>query len=256
MPRVYPLFSSSKGNCIYIGSRNSGILIDCGVSYSRLKRALWDNSIDASAIKAVFVTHEHDDHIKGLEVLSKALNVPIYAAEYTAGALERKGIRGVSGLSALTEADGMLIEYFDTPHDTAESVGYKINFADGKTCAVCTDLGHVSEDVRAGLTGVNLVLIESNYDEYMLKNGSYPYFLKRRIASKTGHLSNSDCAEFAAYLVGAGTTRLILGHLSEKNNTPEAAEISAVNGLSGFKRNADYILTVAPAVNNGCYMAL
>ncbi|HOV41725.1 MAG TPA: MBL fold metallo-hydrolase, partial [Oscillospiraceae bacterium] len=140
---------------------------------------------------------------------------------------------------------------FDTPHDAMQSCGYRIITSDGKTCAVCTDLGHVTPEVERNLNGCELVMLESNYDEKMLKCGSYPEYLKKRIRSKHGHLSNSDCAEQLKKLVEIGTTRIILAHLSQENNTPQIAAAAAVSGLNGFARDKDYLLEVAPVETVG-----
>lgn len=142
-------------------------------------------------------------------------------------------------------ADNWEITAFPTPHDAAGSCGYRIHTADDRTCAICTDLGEVTETVQKGVQGCDLVLLESNYEESMLRNGSYPAYLKARIRGKKGHLSNADSAAFAKELVETGTTRLILGHLSQHNNTPNCAEQAALSGLSGMQRNRDYILQVA-----------
>ena len=153
------------------------------------------------------------------------------------------------------EICGMKISCFPTSHDTKESCGYKIEFEDGKRCAVCTDLGYVSPIVEESLLGLDVVLIEANYDVEMLRNGRYDYYLKTRIFSKNGHLSNDDCGDFARKLVESGTTKLILGHLSQDNNTPEIAAETVVRHLDGFVRNSDYILSVAPVETSGGFIA-
>lgn len=259
MARIYPLFSSSKGNCTYIGSKNSGILIDCGISFKRLCQSLEVNGLSLDAIKGVFVTHEHNDHIYGIRMLTKKTGIPVFAQSYTLDLLHDSGFIDKRSYSEEikngTEIDDMNIECFDTPHDTKESCGYKITFNDGKTCAVCTDLGHITENVEKYLLGTDAVLLESNYDVEMLRNGRYPLYLKTRIFSKNGHLSNPDCAKFAVKLIKNGTTRLILGHLSEENNTPETADVTVSCELTEFKRNKDYILSVAPVQTSGGFVA-
>ena len=122
---------------------------------------------------------------------------------------------------------------------------------DGRSCAVCTDLGYVSEAVSAALTGCDLVLLEANYDKEMLRTGPYPGYLKLRIASEVGHLSNADCAEAAVSLLQSGTTRLILGHLSQHNNLPELAERTVEQRLNAFRRGSDYLLQTAPPETDG-----
>ena len=258
MARIYPLFSSSKGNSTYIGSRESGILIDDGVSFTRLKKALELNGLSLEAIKAVFITHEHSDHINGLKVLTKKINAPVFARGRTLEYLcKGEHLNGeYSEMTEGTEVCGMRVESFPTPHDSRESCGYKITFPDGKTAAVCTDLGYVTDEVESALLGTDCVLLESNYDVEMLRNGIYPFHLKTRIFGKTGHLSNPDSGAFAAKLIKSGTTRIILGHLSQENNTPEIAERTVVSCLNGFSRNSDYILSVAPVETSGWFMAI
>ena len=258
MARVYPLFSSSKGNSIYIGSKNEGILIDDGVSFSRLKNAMELNGLSVDSIKAVFVTHEHSDHIKGLAVLTKKIKAPVFARGLTLEYLLKSG--AVSGeyyeVTDGEEVCGMSVECFSTPHDARESCGYKVTFPDGKSAAVCTDLGHVTEEIEKALLGTSCVLLEANYDVEMLRNGSYPYYLKMRIFSGNGHLSNIDSGKFAAELVKSGTEKIILGHLSQENNRPEIAENTVVSCLDGFRRNTDYILSVAPVQTSGGFVAV
>lgn len=255
MARIYPLFSSSKGNSTYIGNKNRGILIDDGISFSRLKKAFDVNDIPLEAVKAVFITHEHSDHIKGLSILTKKLRVPVYAQAYT---LEILGDRiNSEGFEIKDHEDicDMRISCFPTPHDTKESCGYRIEFEDGEKCAVCTDLGYVPQNVLNNLLGLDAVLIESNYDVEMLRNGPYEYYLKTRIFSKNGHLSNDDCGELVKRLVESGTEKIILGHLSQENNTPELADRTVERHLAGFRRNSDYMLSVAPVETNGGFIS-
>ena len=134
---------------------------------------------------------------------------------------------------------------FKTPHDTAASCGYRIETPDGKNLVICTDLGHVTAEIDENLSGADLVLLESNYDINMLKNGSYPYDLKKRISSNHGHLSNNDCGCELIRLLKRGTYRFILGHLSQENNTPQIAQNSAVSALSEYASAKDYMLMTA-----------
>lgn len=259
MARFYPLFSSSKGNSVYIGGRESGILIDAGASCSAITAALAANGIPMSAVKALFITHNHSDHISGVKNLTKKYPISVFAEAGTLDYLFENGCIYTDGqdMKGVVTAAGMEISCFHTPHDTSESCGYRIKTPDGRLCAVCTDLGHVTETVLENLTGCDLVYIESNYDENMLRTGPYPSYLKARIRSKHGHLSNTDCGELAAHLVRNGTTRLILGHLSQENNRPEIAETAVANALSaaGYEKNIDYILSVAKPQTDGGFVA-
>ena len=256
MAKIYPLFSSSNGNTEFIGTEKGGILIDCGVNYKRLVDCLKINNIPLSAIQGVFVTHEHSDHVTGLKMFTKNNRIKIYGQKYTLQNLCTKDrVSPDTELVELTEKPVFCgdceITCFDTPHDTVQSCGYKIRTYDGKLCAVCTDLGHVTDTIRNELKGCRLVMIESNYDAYMLKNGVYPGWLKERILSSEGHLSNDDCGQIVRYLVTNGTTHIILGHLSQQNNTPVKADSTVQNYLSDFTRGKDYIMSVAPVVSKG-----
>ena len=256
MARIYPLFSSSSGNSHFIGTPDGGILIDAGVSCRRLVAALRLNGIQPEAVRAVFITHDHTDHIGGLKTFESCFGAPVYASRVTLRKLLGKGLLppeckcGES--DGGVDADGFYVTSYKTPHDAEGSVGYKIHTPDGKTCCVCTDLGHVTAEIHSELRGSDLVLIESNYDESMLRNGSYPFILKKRIASDYGHLSNIDSSREVCSLIESGTRRIILGHLSRENNTPIVAENTLMRTLSGkFVRNRDYMLRVAPVETKG-----
>ena len=226
MARFCSLFSSSSGNCTYIGSSGGGVLIDAGVSAKQISLKLNGIGVSERNIGAVFVTHEHGDHVKGLRVLASKYNIPVYATEGTIRELEKM---------------------FRTSHDVAESCGYSVTTSDGRKICVATDTGIVTDEMRTALTGCDLALVESNHDIGMLRNGSYPYLLKRRILSDVGHLSNIACGDFVTELVESGTTRLILGHLSKENNIPSLAYRTSKSALDcmGATENRDYILKVA-----------
>ena len=256
MARIYPLFSSSKGNSTFIGTEKGGILIDCGVSFKRLSSALDINNIPLSAVQAVFITHEHSDHVAGLKMLTKKTGIPVYGQKRTLQRLcdsdrispESKVI-DMSG--AAISCVGNEVRCFNTPHDTIQSCGYRIHTEDGKLCAVCTDLGHITEEVDNALIGCRLVLLEANYDENMLRTGGYPLYLKERILSLNGHLSNNDSGAQARRLVENGTTHILLGHLSQDNNRPYIADKTVESCLSGLTRGRDYLMGVAPVETQG-----
>ena len=255
MARIYPLFSSSKGNSSFLGDSSGGIMIDAGASFKRLCMALDSNDIDIKAVKGIFITHSHGDHVKGLKVFTAKTGIPVFGQRETLNELVSRDM--ISPCSEIYELDapaaiaGMEVKCFDTPHDTIRSCGYSVCFEDGRRCAVCTDLGCITETVDSNILGCDLVLLEANYDPEMLESGPYPYYLKDRIMSDSGHLSNSCCARQVKKLIMSGTTRIILGHLSQENNTPELAEKTVLSELSGFKRNSDYILSVAPVETKG-----
>lgn len=235
------------------------MLIDCGVSFARLKKAFELNSLDINGIMAVFITHEHHDHICGLKTLTKKTGLPVYAAPRTLDYLYDKEMifSTAKDITDSISIDNITVKRFDTSHDARESCGYRISFADSSECCICTDLGIVSDSVLQAVSGCSAALIEANYDENMLRCGPYPAELKRRIRSDYGHLSNSDSGEFAAKLVQSGTTRLILGHLSEENNSPMTAESTVESLISekGFQRGRDYLLSCAMAESTGGFVA-
>lgn len=256
MARIYPLFSSSKGNSYFIGTEKGGILIDCGVSFRKLTTALNTNQIPLTAVQAVFITHEHSDHISGLKVLTGKTGIPVYSTKKTLQKLSSEG--KISPNSPVIEmkknivcAD-MEINSFRISHDAVEPCGYKIHTSDDKYCAICTDTGVITPETETALTGCKMVLIESNYDENMLRQGNYPLYLKRRILSETGHLSNDDCTAQIGKLIENGTTHIVLGHLSQENNTPKTAFATARKVLDEkYTFSKDYIMGVAPVETNG-----
>ena len=257
MAKFCPLFSGSKGNCIYIGSGDSGILIDAGKSAKQISEALISKGIAVDSIEAIFVTHEHSDHTKGVRVFANKNKLPVYATAGTiCGMRSQKMVDEKVNLiefDGLVETDKFIIRNFSTSHDTIDPCGYVIETkCDERKIAVCTDLGVVTDEVRNSIEGCDLVLLESNHDERMLLNGIYPYPLKKRIISPKGHLCNDDCARELVRLVEKGATRLFLGHLSEENNYPELALESAVCALSeaGYKKDFDYSIEVCTPIND------
>lgn len=257
MARICPLFSGSSGNSTYIGGASGGILIDAGMSFKTIKEALIKSGSDIENIKAIAVTHEHYDHIKGLKVLLKQTKVPVIASEKTLKALETaqlipESTKEIAADNSELEIGDFIISRFATSHDCEGSSGYSVNFAGGKKITVCTDLGIISDEVRNALNKSDIVLIESNHDIDMLKRGPYPPKLKLRILSDKGHLSNTACAVELPELLNSGTTRFILGHLSRHNNLPMLAFSKAKSALAdcGAEIDCDYILKIAKPSDN------
>ena len=253
MARFCSLFSSSSGNCSYAGTADGGILIDVGVSAKRTAETLDCIGVDIGSVGAIFVTHEHADHIQGIRVLASKHKIPVYASAGTLEALAESGtLNGKFPADVIpsegVEVNGMFIRPFHTPHDSRESLGFTVEMSDGNRLAVATDIGTVTDEVLSNITCCQLVMLESNHDVRMLQNNpNYTYALKRRILSDRGHLSNEMCAKTAVDLIESGTTRLILGHLSKENNMPELAYQSTYSALctGGMEEGSDYILRVA-----------
>lgn len=222
MARLCPLFSGSGGNSYYIGSRSAGLLIDAGRSARQLDRMLQRCGIDPMAIQG----HPHHPraqrpHRRGAGV-AKSTGIPVFASQGTLLAMQPLPGRGwrAGCWRGPSSWPGMEVTPFATPHDSAQSLGFRIQTADGRQFALATDLGVVTP-LRAGaLLGAEFVVLESNHDREMLRNGPYPAYLKRRILAGTGHLSNGDCAAFLPELARAGAKRFLLAHLSGENNTP------------------------------------
>lgn len=252
MLRYCALFSGSSGNCTYVGTSEGGILVDAGVSAKRIAEALAQRDIVPSSIKAVLLTHEHSDHIAGLRVLCKKYGWPVLASVGTLDALsEGDKVTASQRLYALSPGKpvgiyGLRILPFSTPHDSRECLGFRIE-GENRALALATDIGYVTDEIRAALTGCQLVHIESNHDPAMLRSGPYPFYLQERILGDGGHLSNDACASVLPDLVAHGTTRLVLAHLSRQNNTPQLAADTAARALTaaGASIGRDCLLEVA-----------
>lgn len=224
------LASGSSGNCYYLGTKEYGILIDAGIGIRTIRKVLKDYGIDFSRIIAVLITHDHADHIKTVGCLGEKFNIPVYATEAVHTGIEKS--RYVE--ESLTLSKRVIekeicfhirdfgITAFEVPHDSSDNVGYHIVFGTHKF-TFATDVGHVTETVAKYVRMANHLIIEANYDEEMLRFGSYPPFLKERVASPTGHLSNREAAEFLAANYSEQLKDIWLCHLSRDNNHPELA---------------------------------
>ena len=222
-----PIASGSSGNSIYIGTDNANILIDAGISGKRIEEALHGLNVNPKNLDAVFVTHEHKDHIQSVGVLSRKYDIPIYATKKTLEYMENKNMLSNIHFNNKITLDSnqkytvgdITVSPFDVPHDALEPVGYNV-WVDDYKISTLTDIGHITDNIKEKVSGSDVLLLESNYDMDMLLKGSYPYFLKQRILGDFGHLSNESAGEFLNEIICEKLKYVFLGHLSRENNKP------------------------------------
>ena len=248
---AYTLYSGSSGNCVYVKTPDTELLFDAGVSARAVEKGLNIVQSSLSRIQAIFITHEHSDHTKGLEVISKKHHIPTHMISSSARALIRNPQASLLNDLYLHPSifsikfGNTTVRSFPTPHDSAASVGYTVEYEkNGKTekFGLATDIGHITNELTSSLIGSDAVIIEANHDVNMLFSGPYPYHLKLRIRSDNGHLSNEDCAKLAKLLAENGTKHFVLAHLSKENNFAPIAETTVRTAISEFK---DICLSVA-----------
>ena len=242
--RLCTLYSGSAGNASYLETPGARILIDAGKCTRTLISSLRTIGVDVDTLDAIFITHEHTDHIASLEVLTKKHPIPIHILLKSAQRYAHNPPEALCNCLVIhpsapftAQIGDVTVTAFATPHDSRASVGYRFTFPEGEHTAsvgLATDIGYVTEDIRQGMTGCESVILESNHDVEMLMYGPYPYDLKLRIRGKRGHLSNRDCADFAAELAGQGTRNFLLAHLSEENNYPDLAHDETFSTLAGY----------------------
>jgi phosphoribosyl 1,2-cyclic phosphodiesterase len=257
------LSSGSSGNCIFAGCGNTNILIDAGRSAKATAELLAQINLKITDISAIFITHEHIDHVSGLKVLISRYKIPVYMVWESFDNLNGdykdalgEVINFISPEESVT-LGGLQVECFKTPHDSACNVGYIISRSGNKdsgnsnklkkAVGILTDAGHMSKEIIEAMCGCHIIYIESNHDLEMLKNSSYPAKIKQRIKSKHGHLSNKECAEILPELVRSGARKIILYHLSGENNTKELAVKESKKSILDAKLNVGTVyLGVAP----------
>ena len=228
-PFVFCSFASgSSGNCYYVGRQDEGVLVDVGITAKQLKEKLLQQDLSGQSIKAILVTHDHIDHVLGLEAFTKGYPISIYAhPDCLQGLAEGKSTKHLD-TSLFHEIEpmqpfelaGITVEAFPVMHDGRGAMGYHFEY-EGHTLTIATDIGMLDKVVKEQIRKAENLVIEANYDVEMLEKGSYPYVLKQRIAGPFGHLSNVESARYLAEIYHPGIRNIMLCHLSENNNTPE-----------------------------------
>ncbi|GHV47420.1 MBL fold hydrolase [Bacteroidia bacterium] len=247
------LQSGSSGNCYYLGTPEYGILIDAGIGIRDIRHQLKEHKIDFSTISGLLVTHDHVDHIKTVGCIGEKYKIPVYAtAAVHEGIAQSKFVKEALDSSRKViekevpfQINNFRITAFEVPHDSTDNVGYLIEFS-GHKFTIVTDAGHITSTISDYVCRANYLVIESNYDREMLVQGSYPQFLKDRITSGNGHLSNQEVAEFLATHYRPHLKNIWLCHLSGDNNHPELARKTICDRLSkeGIPIDKDVSLTV------------
>ena len=235
--RLHILASGSKGNCSLLETPDGLIMIDCGISRKEILRRSKELNVNLSELVAIFITHEHTDHVAGLSVVSKTFDVPVFATTGTAAVLSRKNscssvtftLVDQAGSVHIDAAPDIEVSTFPTSHDVCEPMGMRFDYLAGPdrrivdSVGYCTDTGILTPSALECLSDVRLLAIESNHDEHMLLTGPYPYVLKQRVHGDSGHLSNEYTAQALPQLVGPNTRCVVGMHLSHENNRPSVA---------------------------------
>jgi len=239
--RVLILGSGSSGNSTLVESSTTRVLVDAGFNRKETLRRLAALGASVDSVNGIFISHEHSDHVSGLANLSRSWNAPVYISAGTYAEYQRlypreevEKLRGVETLqlSRQFQVGNIEVTAFSIPHDAADPVGFTLR-AEGFKISIVTDLGYIPAHVREHLRGSDLLVLESNHDLEMLKVGPYPWHIKQRVMSRTGHLSNHAVSEYLADDEGfdARARWLVLAHLSENNNNPDLARLSAEEAL-------------------------
>ncbi|MCD8369180.1 MAG: MBL fold metallo-hydrolase [Clostridiales bacterium] len=228
--RLVSIASGSSGNCTYVGSERTHILVDAGVSNRRIEQGLNEIGLKGSELDGIILTHEHSDHVKGLGVLARRHHLRIYGTQETLKEVSGRKDLGEYPQELLTpilpdvefRIGDLAIQPFSIDHDAANPVAYRVQNGT-RTVAVATDMGHYDSYIIDHLRGLDAVLLESNHDVHMLEVGPYPYYLKQRIMGDHGHLSNESAGRLLNHILHDGLKQILLGHLSRENNYAELA---------------------------------
>lgn len=246
---VSMMASGSKGNAAFMQCGKTKILIDAGISCRRIQQGLKKYGCTLEDIDAIFITHEHADHVNGLPMVLKKSHMPVYTTQETWQAIGQKVESYQDRFVRLTRRVGLneiQVVPFAISHDAARPVGYTVYHGDCKV-TLATDLGYITADVATAAAYSDILILEANHDEQMVKNGPYPYALQQRILSQWGHLSNRAAAEFLANLPSRSLMRVLLAHRSEKNNTPAVSlhTVRHILGNAGKVIGQDMVLRLA-----------
>lgn len=228
--RLVSIASGSSGNCIYIGSESTHLLVDAGISNKRIEAGLNEIGVKGDELDGIVITHEHSDHVKGLGILARRYHLPIFSTKETIEELQKIASLGEYPAELLhpIEPDvdftvgDLTVQAFRIDHDAANPVAYRVQCG-RRSVAVATDMGHYDQYIIDHLQGLDAILLESNHDVRMLETGPYPYYLKRRIMGEHGHLSNDNAGRLLNLVLHDGLKKILLGHLSKTNNYPELA---------------------------------
>lgn len=224
------------GNCLFVESENTRLLVDAGVSLKKIESGLQTLGVSPSSIDAVLVTHEHSDHIQSLGNLSKKFNLPVFANEETFDNMPKQTDKiSAENINKFKVTDKFYINDieicpFQIPHDAANPCGFSFTCKNDKI-SIATDIGHITKDIIKNLEGSKFILLESNYDTEVLKYSKYPFSLKRRISGPNGHLSNESASKIINYLLKDNLKTAMLGHLSKESNFPELAYQTVVEEI-------------------------
>lgn len=228
--RLCSIASGSSGNCIYVGSDDTHILVDAGISGKRVEQGLNALELTGRDVDGILITHEHSDHIQGVGVLARKYKIPIYTTGGTADVIARSCCLGKLPEGIIHEIredepfsiKDLTIHPFTIPHDAAQPVGYRVE-CNGHAVGIATDLGKYTDYIVDNLAGAEALLLEANHDVRMLQVGKYPYYLKQRILGDRGHLSNENAGRLLCRLLHDNLKAVFLGHLSKENNYEELA---------------------------------
>ncbi len=228
--KICSIASGSSGNCIYVGSSQTNLLVDVGVSAKRIENGLKEIDILPDTLQGILITHEHSDHIAGLGIMARRYQIPIYTTYETAQAITK--VKSIGEIpkdlfhyirpDEVFNINDITVDPFSTSHDASNPVCYTMQ-ADGQKIGIATDLGKFDDYIISKLDQSDVLLLEANHDINMLMVGKYPYYLKQRILGDRGHLSNDTCADLISRLVTNRLKHIILAHLSKENNYEELA---------------------------------